>query len=119
MRDYFVYILASLSRVLYAGVTNDLVRRVWQHKSAATAGFTKQYRVERLVYFEQTNDVNAAITRQKEIKGWSRAKKIALIESVNPTWDDPSSGWYDRESQAKQIPRCARNDKSEGPGMTK
>jgi putative endonuclease len=111
MRNYFVYILASRSRVLYAGVTNDLVRRVWQHKTSQIAGFTTRYRIDRLVHFEETSDVTAAIVREKQIKAWSRAKKVALTESANPMWDDLSNGWYDRELLAKQIPRCARNDR--------
>ncbi len=93
MKDYFVYIMASRSRTLYTGVTNDIERRVYEHKHKLLYGFTAKYRIERLVYFEQTCDVNAAITREKEIKGWLRAKKISLIESINPAWEDLSEGW--------------------------
>ena len=92
MRDYWVYIMASPSRTLYTGVTNDLARRVHEHKAGLVPGFTLRYRVTRLVYVEQTNDVSAAIAREKQIKSWSRSKKIALMESVNPQWRDLSDG---------------------------
>ena len=74
MRQYYVYIMASRSRTLYTGVTNDLNRRVWEHKHGTIPGFTKRYRVNRLVHFESTSNVSAAIAREKQIKGWSRAK---------------------------------------------
>lgn len=93
-REYFVYILSSRSRTLYVGVTNDLHRRVWEHRSHLVPGFTARYRIERLAYFESTCDVLAAITREKQIKGWNRAKKIALIEAGNPAWDDLAVGWF-------------------------
>ena len=86
--NYYVYILASQKRVLYVGATNDLVRRVAQHKQRAIPGFTKKYAVNQLVYFEHTHDAVAAIAREKELKGWVRAKKIALIEGMNPGWED-------------------------------
>ena len=79
MRRYFVYILASKSRVLYKGVTSDLERRVHRHKNKHDSGFTAKYNVSRLVYFEETNDVHAAIGREKQIKSWRRSKKISLI----------------------------------------
>lgn len=88
MKTYFVYIMASRSRRLYTGVTNDLARRVFEHKSKAAPGFTARYNIRRLVYFEETDDAQAAITREKQIKGWLRKKKVALIESVNPVWED-------------------------------
>ena len=87
MRQYWVYILASRSRVPYTGMTNNLELRVAQHREGKV-GFTAKYRVHRLVYCESTNDVMAAIAREKQIKAWTRAKRVALIESVNPTWDD-------------------------------
>ncbi|MES2356399.1 MAG: GIY-YIG nuclease family protein [Pseudomonadota bacterium] len=87
-RQYYVYILSSKSRKLYVGVTNDLVKRVYQHKEKLVDGFTKQYQIDRLVYFEETPDVLSAIGREKQIKGWLRAKKVALIEASNPLWDD-------------------------------
>jgi len=92
--NFCVYILASKSRVLYVGVTNNLERRMFEHKNKLADGFTKKYSVDRLVYFEQTSDVLSAIAREKQIKGWDRAKKVALIESVNPTWEDLSAFWY-------------------------
>jgi len=94
MRQYFVYIMGSRSKTLYVGVTNDLERRVYEHKQGLVAGFTSRYRVTRLVYYEETSDVAAAIEREKQIKGWLRSKKVALIESMNPEWDDLSDRWY-------------------------
>ena len=92
-RHYFIYVLASRSRVLYVGVTNDLERRVFEHKQKLVPGFTAEYDVDRLIYFESTPDVFAAIRREKQIKGWRRNRKVALIESVNPDWDDLSLRW--------------------------
>jgi len=88
MRCYCVYIMASRSRVLYTGVTNDIVRRVDEHKRGLILGFTRKYLVTRLVYFERFAEVRAALAREKEIKGWVRARKIQLIEERNPTWED-------------------------------
>ena len=93
MRDYYVYITASRSRVLYVGVANDLERRVRQHKLKIIPGFTSRYNVDRLVYYESTGDIRAAIAREKEIKGWRREKKVALIEAVNPEWKDLTDEW--------------------------
>jgi putative endonuclease len=90
---YFIYLLASRSRVLYVGVTNDLERRVFEHKHKLVRGFTAKYDVDRLLYFEPTSNVLAAIAREKEIKGWRRSRKVALIESINPSWQDLSSDW--------------------------
>jgi putative endonuclease len=91
---YYVYIMASRSRVLYCGVTNDLIRRVYQHKSGAIAGFSRKYRVKQLVYFEQTPNSRAAVAREREIKGWVREKKCRLIESANSGWLDLASSWF-------------------------
>ena len=85
-----MYIMASKSRVLYVGVTNNLQRRVEQHKQKVVEGFTRKYNATRLVYHEMTTDVRAALAREKQIKSWRRSKKIELIESVNPTWQDLS-----------------------------
>ena len=93
MREYYVYIMTNHSRTLYTGVTNNLERRVYEHKTKAVDGFTKRYKVNKLVYFESTNDVMAAIEREKEIKGWVRRKKVSLIHSFNPTWEDLSLEW--------------------------
>jgi putative endonuclease len=86
--QYFVYIMTNKSGTLYTGVTNNLERRIYEHKHHLVNGFTKKYRIGKLVYFEETNDINAAISREKQIKGWLRKKKIALIESMNPGWKD-------------------------------
>jgi len=90
---YFVYIMANKTHRLYIGVTNDLQRRVGEHKQGLVPGFTSRYNITRLVYFETFEDIHAAIAREKKLKGWLRAKKIALIESVNPAWDDLSEQW--------------------------
>jgi putative endonuclease len=87
MRQYWVYILASASRVLYIGVTNNLELRVAQHR-LGLEGFTAKHRTYDLVYFEQTNDVMSAMTREKQLKRWSRKRKLALVEAVNPEWKD-------------------------------
>lgn len=92
--DYFVYIMASRSRVLYTGVTNNLSRRVFEHKAERIEGFTKRYRVYRLVYFESYNYVRDAIKREKEIKRWVRQRRVELIESLNPTWEDLAADWF-------------------------
>lgn len=93
-RVYDVYILTNATRTLYVGVTNDLERRVYEHKNKLVAGFTSRYNIGWLVYHEATEDIRAAIEREKQIKGWSRAKKANLIESVNPGWVDLSADWY-------------------------
>jgi len=89
MKSYFVYILASKRNgTLYIGVTNDLIKRVWQHKNNFVAGFTKQYNVHLLVYLEETSDVLSAIAREKQLKNWHRQWKINLITKDNPEWKD-------------------------------
>jgi len=90
MRQYFVYIMTNRSRTLYTGVTNDLERRVDEHRSKLVPGFTSKYNITQLVYWEEYKDVRDAIAREKEIKGSLRSKKIALIESMNPRWDELS-----------------------------
>ncbi|HEX9445363.1 MAG TPA: GIY-YIG nuclease family protein [Candidatus Binatia bacterium] len=90
MKQYYVYIMSNESRTLYVGVTNDLERRVYEHKQKLVPGFTSKYNIAQLVYFEATQDIQPAITREKQIKGWLRKKKIALIESMNPRWNDLS-----------------------------
>lgn len=86
---YYVYILTSLhNKVLYTGVTNNLKRRIYEHKNKLVEGFTQKYNVDKLVYFEAFKDVRLALNREKEIKGWLRVKKLALIEGENPNWDD-------------------------------
>ncbi len=93
MKQYYVYIMANVSRTLYTGVTNNLERRVYEHKEKTAPGFTSTYNINRLVYYEDFADIRDAIAREKQIKGWLRAKKIALIESVNPKWNDLSEEW--------------------------
>jgi putative endonuclease len=90
---FYTYILGSLSGTLYIGMTNNLARRVWQHKQHEIAGFTARYEVDRLLYFESFDDVRRAINREKQLKGWTRQKKIALIEALNPSWTDLSKEW--------------------------
>jgi putative endonuclease len=93
VREYHVYMLASKSGVLYVGITNDLSRRVFEHKQKLIPGFTSTYNVTRLVYLESFGDVREAIAREKQLKGWRRDKKVSLIESTNPTWRDLSASW--------------------------
>ncbi|HEV2234322.1 MAG TPA: GIY-YIG nuclease family protein [Terriglobia bacterium] len=92
-KTYYVYIMAGKSRTLYTGVTNSLEVRVGQHRNKLHKGFTARYNINRLVFFEVFHDVLDAIAREKQIKGWGRMKKIALIESKNRDWKDLSDGW--------------------------
>ena len=85
---------------MYIGVTNNLYRRVYQHKTKVSAGFTSRYNLGWLVYFEVFRDVRAAIAREKQLKGWTRAKKKVLVEATNPKWDDLSADWYTAEALA-------------------
>jgi putative endonuclease len=91
---FYVYIIASKSRVIYVGVCRSLQKRVWQHKQHEISGFTKKYNVDRLVYFEKFVLPGTAIAREKEIKGWRREKKVELIKAENPTWEDLAADWY-------------------------
>lgn len=94
LNTYYVYMMTNkANKVLYTGVTNNLERRLWEHKNKQIEGFTSRYNATKLVYFEQTSDINSAIGREKQIKGWLRAKKNNLIESVNPDWKDLSDDW--------------------------
>jgi putative endonuclease len=95
MKQYYVYIMTNNSRTLYTGVTGNLIRRVYEHKNKLVQGFTRKYNITNLVHYEITSDVRAAIQREKQIKGWLRKKKIALIEAANPEWRDLSEGWYE------------------------
>jgi putative endonuclease len=89
MKTFFVYLVTNRSRVvLYTGVTNNLERRVWEHKNGTVTGFTKRYELDRLVYYEDYRDIRDAIMREKEIKAWRREKKNALVETLNPLWKD-------------------------------
>jgi len=103
-RGYFVYLLANWNnKVLYVGMTNNLERRLYEHKNKLVEGFTKKYNVTKLVYFEETCDVYAALTREKELKKWRREKKDALVNSVNQQWLDLSDECF-------EISRFTRND---------
>ena len=92
---YYVYIVTNNSGTLYTGMTNDLKRRMYEHKNHLIPGFTRKYKITKLVYYDETDDVNEAIAREKQIKGWLRKKKISLIESVNPDWNDLSEEWFE------------------------
>ena len=94
MSYYFVYIMTNKSGTLYTGITNNLERRIFEHKQHLVEGFTKKYNITKLVYYEKTNDVREAIAREKQIKGWLRQKKVDLIESLNPEWKDLSADWF-------------------------
>ena len=96
MKDLAVYISANHSRRLYVGVTGDLRQRIWEHRTGCVPGFTSRYRLKRLVYYEQTANSRAAIEREKQIKGWSRGKKIQLIESMNAGWLDLAVDWFEK-----------------------
>ncbi|MGN0771422.1 MAG: GIY-YIG nuclease family protein [Christensenellales bacterium] len=97
MNDYYVYILSNKNnRVLYIGVTNDLRRRVYEHKNKLIKGFTSRYNVDKLVHYESTTDIKTAIEREKQLKSWSRAKKEELINKCNPQRVDLSIGWFEK-----------------------
>jgi putative endonuclease len=89
-RQYYVYMMTNCSQTIYTGITNDLARRVYEHKNKFATGFTKNYNINILVYYESKSDAFSAIAREKQIKGWVRSKKVSLIESVNPDWKDLS-----------------------------
>lgn len=92
-RTYYVYILASKSRVIYVGITGFLMARVLRHRAGEGGAFTRRYRVHRLVYFQSFQNIGDAIARESEIKKWRREKKVSLIEESNPTWEDLADGW--------------------------
>ena len=93
-REYYVYIVTNKSWTLYTGVTNDLARRMCEHKHKSTKGFTSRYRIGELVYYETFGDIRDAIAWEKQIKGWTRARKMALVKTVNPAACDLSKGWF-------------------------
>ena len=111
---YYVYILSSRSRNLYVGITNNIARRIGEHRDGLVPGFTKRYRIQRLVYLEPFEHPSAAIAREKQIKGWLRARKAALIEEHNPGWDDLAAGWFP-ESKAKS--KASADPSSSGPSQ--
>jgi putative endonuclease len=103
MTNYFVYIMSNRSSTLYVGATNDLGNRTYQHKEKFVEGFTKRYAINRLVYYEVCESRESAITREKQLKGWRRDRKIALIESVNPEWRDISSDFMDYAPKTDDV----------------
>ena len=107
MKSYYIYILASNSWTLYTGVTNNLVKRVYEHKNNLIEGFTKKYKCHKLIYHESYNDINQAIIREKQIKNWRREKKENLIKTLNPRWNDLYNGILWGEG----ISHFVRNDK--------
>jgi putative endonuclease len=111
-KTYVVYILASRTRNLYTGVTNNLRVRLAQHREKLNPGFTSRYNIFRLVHFEVFGDIRVAIAREKEIKGWRREKKVALIERENPTWEDLSAGFFAAEK--KQRPKASPTENAKG-----
>jgi len=94
MREYFVYIMSNVSRTLYIGMTNNLERRVWQHKERSIPGFTRKYNLTMLVYLESYPEPRVAFERERQLKGWLRSRKVELIESMNPEWLDLSARWF-------------------------
>jgi putative endonuclease len=109
-RSYCVYIMGSLSGTLYIGITEKLPKRVFEHKFHHIEGFTDQYDIERLLYWESYDDPRKAIDREKQLKGWRRSKKIALIESQNPQWPDLAKEWF------PQMKECAGSRGASTPG---
>jgi putative endonuclease len=107
--NYCVYMVASKSRVLYIGITNNLERRIFEHKNDVIEGFSKQYRCHRLVYYESFDDVKNAIGREKQLKRWNRTKKMWLIQIENSTWEDLAAEWFvrGRYTPEKQVPPLA------------
>ena len=94
MGNYYVYILTNWNNhVMYVGVTNNLQRRIYEHKEKLIDGFTSKYNVNKLVYYEETTDIKSAISREKELKGWGRSKKDALVVTMNQNWEDLSKDW--------------------------
>ena len=94
MKSYYVYILASDSKTLYVGVTNNLEKRILEHKNKLLKWFTEKYWVDKLVFYEVTDDINSAISREKQLKNWHREWKVNLIEKENPDWEDLSDKWW-------------------------
>jgi putative endonuclease len=112
MKQFFVYILASRSGVLYVGMTSDLLPRMAEHRQKVHPGFTERYDVDRLVYYKSAPDFWSAVAEEKKIKSWRRAKKIALIDSMNPEWRDLAAEWFEEPASAndhrswhEEIPR--------------
>jgi len=102
-KRFCVYIMSNISKMLYVGVTNDLEKRVFQHKSKLISGYTQKYNLFKLVYFESFGDIREAIHREKQIKGWIRSKKVAIIESVNPQWRDLAEEHFQSGAKFKSV----------------
>lgn len=121
-RQYYVYLMTNRRGTLYTGVTNDLQRRAEQHRCGESV-FTSRYRIGKLVYYETTQDVRAAIEREKQIKGWTRAKKVALVTAVNPAWKDLSKELFSEwrchsERSEESVPGSLRPYRQSGPGLS-
>jgi putative endonuclease len=115
MNRYHVYIMSNQSRTLYPGVTGNLEQRVRDHKSKRLPGFTAKYNCTHLVFHEEFTNVNEAIAAEKKIKGWLRAKKIALIETKNPHWEELSATWFSRPSASSDTCHAERSEASAPP----
>ncbi len=108
-KQYWLYMLTNRwKNVLYTGVTNELLKRVWQHKNKIARGFTYKYNCDRLVYYEEFGEIDQAIAREKQIKGWKRYKKNALVESMNADWVDLAADWF--SDSARGVLRFAQDD---------
>ena len=104
-KQYYVYIMTNYAHTLYTGVTSNLERRVYEHKMKLVPGFTARYDLTTLIVYESLGDISSAIAREKQIKGWLRGKKIALIELINPEWRDLSKDWLDCHSEGEERPK--------------
>jgi putative endonuclease len=110
MNTYYVYILTNKRKTtLYIGVTNDIRRRMYEHKNHLLPGFTDRYNLEWLIYIEETSEIHAAISREKQLKAWSRSKKNTLIESTNPAWLDLSAEWVTKDTPQTAMERVERD----------
>lgn len=109
-RSYFVYMMSNVSRTLYTGVTNNPERRVWEHRQKATLGFTQRYNLTMLVYLEEHADPRDAIAREKELKGWKRERKLALVLEENPDWLDLAADWFPNEVPGGGKQRAERGE---------
>ncbi len=98
-KAYYIYFMSNRSRTLYAGVTGNIRKRVYEHKTGAVEGFTSRYKLDRLVYWEKFQYVRNAIAREKQIKRWKRVKKVQLVVSMNPTWKDLAADWFPELNQ--------------------
>jgi putative endonuclease len=109
---FYVYVMQCASRrAIYIGMTNNLHKRVWQHKTHAFEGFTDDYNAVRLVYWESFDDVHNAIKREKQLKNWRREKKLHLIERFNPAWKDLAADWYETQGPSTRAEALARDDR--------